>query len=211
MKKIDLLILAGAIILVALGFMGGYKVARAGYPEITERTDTITVRDSLPYYYPVPRDSAVIRYVEVPVMVTVSDTNVSKSNVNGENTNVNANVNVPIERKVYEEDSTYYAVVTGPAVGDLHPSLDTLKVYRETITIETTRNVTQYKPYKWSISPFVSQEVGLDYYQAKAGVQAEFGNNRWRFVPEVGYRATSLEDHGWYAGGRVKFDLIRRK
>lgn len=202
MKKIDLLILAGAIILVALGFMGGYKVARAGYPEIEERTDTLVVRDSLPYYYPVPRDSAVIRHVDVPVTVTVNDTNVIT---------LTANVNVPIERKVYEEDSTYYAVVTGPAVGDLHPSLDTLKVYRETITIETTRNVTQYKPYKWSISPFVSQEVGLDYYQAKAGVQAEFGNNRWRFIPEVGYRATSLEEHGWYAGGRVKFDLIRRK
>lgn len=183
-----------------LGWKFGYELERARRPEFTERTDTLVVRDSLPYYYPVPKDSAVIRYVDVPVTVTVNDTNV-----------VTLTANVPVERKVYEEDSTYYAVVTGPAVGDLHPSLDTLKVYRETVTIETTRNVTSYKPYKWAVSPFVSQEVGLDYYDAKVGVQAEFGRNRWRFVPEIGYRASSLEEHGWYAGGRLKFDLIRKK
>lgn len=187
---------------LASGFWMGNDFAKSRFPDITDRTDTVIVRDSLPYYYPVPRDSAVIRYVEVPVTVTVNDTNVIT---------LTANVNVPIERKVYEEDSTYYAVVTGPAVGDLHPSLDTLKVYRETVTIETTKKVTEYKPYKWSVSPFVSQEVGLSHYDAKVGVQAEFGRNRWRFIPEIGYRASSLDEHGWYAGGRLKFDLIRGK
>lgn len=190
------------LLLFALGWRFGTVLEHAKFPDITERTDTITVRDSLPFYYPVPKDSAVIRYVEVPVTVTVNDTNVIT---------LTANVNVPIERKVYEEDSTYYAVVTGPAVGDLHPSLDTLKVYRETVTIETTKKVTEYKPYKWSVSPFVSQEVGLSHYDAKVGVQAEFGRNRWRFIPEIGYRASSLDEHGWYAGGRLKFDLIRGK
>ena len=190
------------LLLFALGWRFGTVLEHAKFPDITERTDTLVVRDSLPYYYPVPRDSAVIRYVDVPVTVTVNDTNVIT---------LTANVNVPIERKVYEEDSTYYAVVTGPAVGDLHPSLDTLKVYRETVTIETTKKVTEYKPYKWSVSPFVSQEVGLSHYDAKVGVQAEFGRNRWRFIPEIGYRASSLEEHGWYAGGRLKFDLIRGK
>ena len=190
------------LLLFALGWRFGTVLEHAKFPDITERTDTLVVRDSLPYYYPVPRDSAVIRYVDVPVTVTVNDTNVIT---------LTANVNVPVERKVYEEDSTYYAVVTGPAVGDLHPSLDTLKVYRETVTIETTRNITEYKPYKWSVSPFVSQEVGLSHYDAKVGVQAEFGRNRWRFIPEIGYRASSLEEHGWYAGGRLKFDLIRGK
>ena len=190
------------LLLFALGWRFGTVLEHAKFPDITERTDTLVVRDSLPYYYPVPRDSAVIRYVDVPVTVTVNDTNVIT---------LTANVNVPIERKVYEEDSTYYAVVTGPAIGDLHPSLDTLKVYRETVTIETTKKVTEYKPYKWSVSPFVSQEVGLSHYDAKVGVQAEFGRNRWRFIPEIGYRASSMDEHGWYAGGRLKFDLIRGK
>lgn len=190
------------LLLFALGWRFGTVLEHARFPDITERTDTLVVRDSLPYYYPVPRDSAVIRYVEVPVTVTVNDTNVIT---------LTANVNVPVERKVYDKDSIYYAVVTGPAVGDLHPSLDTLKVYRETVTIETTKKVTEYKPYKWSVSPFVSQEVGLSHYDAKVGVQAEFGRNRWRFIPEIGYRASSLDEHGWYAGGRLKFDLIRGK
>lgn len=188
------------LLLFALGWRFGTVLEHAKFPDITERTDTLVIRDSLPYYYPVPRDSAVIRYVDVPVTVTVNDTNV-----------VTLTANVPVERKVYEEDSTYYAVVTGPAVGDLHPSLDTLKVYREMVTIETTKKVTEYKPYKWSVSPFVSQEVGLSHYDAKVGVQAEFGRNRWRFIPEIGYRASSLDEHGWYAGGRLKFDLIRGK
>lgn len=195
-------ILVMIIAALVAGFWMGNDYAKSRFPEITERTDTITIRDSLPFYYPVPKDSAVIRYVEVPVTVTVNDTNVIT---------LTANVNVQVERKVYEEDSTYYAIVTGPAVGDLHPSLDTLKVYRETVTIETTKKVTEYKPYKWSVSPFVSQEVGLSHYDAKVGVQAEFGRNKWRFIPEIGYRASSLDEHGWYAGGRLKFDLIRGK
>lgn len=210
-KKIVPIIIG--LLIFALGWRFGTVLEHAKFPDITERTDTISIRDSLPFYYPVPMDSAVIRYVEVPVMVAVSDTNVSKSNVNGENTNVNANVNVPIERKVYEEDSTYYAVVTGPAIGDLHPSLDTLKVYRETVTIETTRNIIQHKPYKWSIGPFVSQEVGIDYYQAKVGVSGDFGfkKDRWRFAPEIGYRWTSIENGDWYAGGRIQYNIIRKK
>lgn len=60
--------------------------------------------------------------------------------------------------------------MTGPAVGDLHPSLDTLKVYRETVTIKTTKKVTEFKPYKWSVNSFLSQEVGLSHYDAEVGV-----------------------------------------
>ena len=141
-------ILVMIIAALVAGFWMGNDYAKSRFPEITERTDTVTVRDSLPFYYPVPKDSAVIRYVDVPVTVMVNDTNV-----------VTLTANVPVERKVYQEDSTYYAVVTGPAVGDLHPSLDTLKVYRETVTIETTRNVTSYKAFRWSLGPFISQEA----------------------------------------------------
>lgn len=188
---------------LASGFWMGNDFAKSRFPDITERTDTVTVRDSLPFYYPVPRDSAVIRYVDVPVTVTINDTNV-----------VTLTANVPIERKVYQEDSSYYAVVTGPAVGDLHPSLDTLKVYRETVTIETTRNVTSYEAFRWSLGPFISQEAGLDYYAAKAGIQADLslgGSGRWRFAPEVGHYWLPGGVHDWYAGGRLRYDLIRKR
>lgn len=202
-------ILVMIIAALVAGFWTGNDFAKSRFPEITERTDTVTVRDSLPYYYPVPKDSAVIRYVTVNVpapQVGVPDLPDNDPSIQD-----SVPVSVPIEHRVYQEDSTYYAVVTGPAVGDLHPSLDTLKVYRETVTIETVRNVTSYKPYKWSISPFVSQEVGLAHYAAKVGVQAEFGKNRWRFVPEAGHYWMPEGKHDWYAGGRLKFDLIRGK
>ena len=168
-----------------------------GVAEFTERIDTTFVYDTIVRDSLVPVE--VTKWKTVPEYLAVHDTTFVVDSIL---------VDVPMERRVYEEDSVYYAVVTG-----YHPSLDTLKVYRETITIETTRNITDYKPYKWSISPFVSQEVGLSYYQAKIGVAGDFGfkNDRWRFQPEVGYHATSLEEHGWYAGARLKFDLMRKK
>ena len=197
MKKIDLLVLAGAIILVALGFMGGYRVARAGYPEIDERTDTIRIWDTVKVDNPVPIE--VVKWKTVPEYLAVHDTTFMVDSIL---------VDVPMERKVYQEDSVYYAVVTG-----FHPSLDTLKVYRETVTIETTKKVTEYKPYKWTIGPFVSQEVGLnDFYLAKAGIAGDFQiKGRFRFQPEIGHYWYDINKHDWYAGAKFKFDLIRKK
>ena len=183
-----------------LGWKFGYELEHARRPDITERTDTTFVYDTIVRDSLVPIE--VERWKTVTEYLPVHDTTIVRDSVL---------VDIPIERRVYQEDSVYYAVVSGPATKNHHPSLDTLKVYRETVTIETTKKVTEYKPYKWSVSPFVSQEVELDYYAAKVGVQAEFGRNRWRFVPEIGYRWTTLEDKGAYAGGRLKFDLIRKK
>ena len=56
-------------------------------------------------------------------------------------------VNVPIERKVYEEDSLYRAVVSG-----FHPSLDSLIVWPKTTTITITKPEFFYgKAPRWSI------------------------------------------------------------
>lgn len=183
------------LLLFALGWRFGTVLEHAKFPDITERTDTLVVRDTIVRDSLIPTE--VVRWKTITEYLPVHDTTILRDSVL---------VDIPMERRVYEEDSVYYAVVTG-----YHPSLDTLKVYRETVTIETTKKVTEYKPYKWSVSPFVSQEVGLSHYDAKVGVQAEFGRNRWRFIPEIGYRASSLDEHGWYAGGRLKFDLIRGK
>lgn len=183
------------LLLFALGWRFGTVLEHAKFPDITERTDTLVVRDTIVRDSLIPTE--VVRWKTITEYLPVHDTTILRDSVL---------VDIPMERRVYEEDSVYYAVVTG-----YHPSLDTLKVYRETVTIETTKKVTEYKPYKWSVSPFVSQEVGLSHYDAKVGVQAEFGRNRWRFIPEIGYRASSLDEHEWYAGGRLKFDLIRGK
>ena len=192
-KKIVPIIIA--LLVFALGWRFGSMLERAKFPDITERTDTTYVRDTIVRDSLVPVE--VIKWKTVPEYLAVHDTTFLVDSVL---------VDVPMEKRIYQEDSVYYAVVSG-----FHPSLDTLKVYRETVTIETTRNVTSYKPYRWTVSPFVSQEVGLAHYAAKVGVQAEFGHNRWRFVPEAGHYFMPEGKHDWYAGGRLKFDLIRVK
>ena len=183
------------LLIFALGWRFGTVLEHARFPDITERTDTLVVRDTIIRDSMIPKEVYLTRYVTE--YMPVHDTTILRDSIL---------VDIPIERRIYEEDSVYYAVVSG-----YKPSLDTLKVYRETVTIETVRNVTSYKPYKWSISPFVSQEVGLAHYAAKVGVQAEFGKNRWRFVPEAGHYWMPEGKHDWYAGGRLKFDLIRGK
>lgn len=192
-KKIVTVLLVALVFL--LGWYVGKRMERAKFPDISERVDTLLVRDTLVWEKPVPVE--VVKWKTVTEYLPVHDTTIVRDSVL---------VDVPIERKVYKEDSTYYAVVSG-----FRPSLDTLEVYKETVYVEKVRTVTSYKPFSWTVSPFVSQEVGLSHYDAKVGVQAEFGRNRWRFIPEVGYGASSMEERGWYAGGRLKFDLIRGK
>lgn len=194
-KYLPLLVL---LAVVALSFFGGYKAAMSRFPDISERTDTLILWDTVKVEKPVPRDSIVYKYIAE--ILPVHDTTLVRDSVL---------VDVPIERKTYAEDSTYYAVVSG-----FRPSLDTLLVYQKTVTIEKVRNITSYEAFRLSLGPFISQEVGLSHYAAKAGVQADLslgGGGRWRFVPEAGYMWTSWDKGGWYAGGRLRYDLIRRR
>ena len=186
------------LLIFALGWKFGYELERAKFPDITERVDTTYIRDTIVRDSLVPVE--VTKWKTIPEYFAVHDTTFMVDSIL---------VDVPMERKVYQEDSLYYAVVTG-----YHPSLDTLKVYKETVMVETTRNIVEHKPYKWSIGPFVSQEVGLgDYYVAKAGIAGDFGfkHDRWRFQPEIGHYFMPEGKHDWYAGAKLKFDIIRKK
>ena len=188
-KKIVAIVIA--LLLFLFGWWAGYKVEHARWPDITERTDTLFLWDTVEIEKPVPKDSIVYKWLTE--YLPVHDTTEVHDSVL---------VDIPIGRKVYQEDSSYYAVVSGPMI-DKYPSIDTLKVYREKVYISNTKVVTEYKPYKWSIGPFVAQEIGLnDYYQAKAGISGDFGfsHDRWRFIPEVGYRWLSYDKGDWYAG-----------
>ena len=234
MKKMQQALLIAGLLLYAIaaflvGFKAGREYERARLPLVTVVRDTVTEKDSLPYYYPVPKDSAVIRYVTVAVPGTPENVPGTPENVPGtpgnvpelaNNDNLFANnatsdsLTIPIERRVYQEDSAYYAVVTGPALGDYHPSLDTLLVYRTTTTITQTNEVTSYKAFRWSVGPFVSQEVGLNHYAAKVGVAGDFGlgaSGRWRFQPEAGHYFMPAGVHDWYAGARLRYDLFRKR
>ena len=86
------------------GFMFGSAYVRARMPDITERTDTTTVFDTIPYYKPIPKDSIVLKYVQVPVPVNAQE-NYADANENPAKPDT-ATISIPIERLVYEEDST---------------------------------------------------------------------------------------------------------
>ena len=55
-------------------------------------------------------------------------------------------VEMPIERKIYQEDSLYRAVVSGPRIGKAGPSLDSLMIFAKTTTITVTNTVPEYIP-----------------------------------------------------------------
>ena len=140
-----------------LGFAVGW-IARGGTSnEAIVAADTVTVVDTIPYYRPVLRDSAVVRYEIVRLMVadtarvTVTDTVQVADSVQ---------VVLPITQKVYG-DSTYRAYVSG-----YNPELDSIFVFAPTKYVTT---VVKEKPKRWAI-----------------GVQAGCGYSRGGISPYVG-------------------------
>ena len=83
-------------------------------------------------------------------------------------------VDVPIERRIYEEDSLYRAVVSGPRCGNYGPSLDSLVVWPTITTVTIHDTKTEYRNSKISfgiqagygafgknLSPYIG--VGISY------------------------------------------------
>lgn len=88
-------------------------------------------------------------------------------------------VDVPIERKVYHEDSLYRAVVSGPRIGKAGPSLDSLLVFAKTTTITVTNTVPEYIPAprrRWSFGITAGPSVlATPSGQVHAGLGATIG------------------------------------
>ena len=135
-----------------LGFLLGWACRsdydrRSGGGDVAY-TDTVTVVDTIPYRYPVPVDSAVVRYETVRLMVadtarvTVTDTVKVTDSVA---------VVVPITQRVYS-DSLYRAYVSG-----YRPQLDSIFVYPRTNYITTT---VKEKPKRWGIGLQAGYGVG---------------------------------------------------
>lgn len=152
------------MLLLAVGFVAGWFVR--GFTDVSDGiapiTDTLTVVDTIPYHFPVPRDSTVLRYETVRLQVsdtsrvTVTDTvRVSDS----------VSVAIPITQKTYA-DSLYKAYVSG-----YRPSLDSIFIYG------TTRHVTtvtvKEKKHRWGL-----------------GIQAGYGYGGSGFAPYIGIGAS---------------------
>lgn len=123
--------------------------------------------DTVVYYKPIPTamTTTEVRTISVPRLLfapadTVHTTTVI---VNGET----AELQVPIERREYR-DSTYYAVVSGAVVGDIHPTLEHIQFYSR----NTTQTIEIHPP---KIRPYVSIMLGKESFGAGAGIT--WGNN----------------------------------
>ena len=147
------------IILPIIGFAAGWfargcsRVSGGG----VVYADTVTVVDSIPYYYPVPRDSAVVRYEVVRLRVADSARVTARDTAHVADS---VQVVLPITQKVYG-DSTYRAYVSG-----YNPELDSIFVYATTKYVTT---VVKEKPKRWAI-----------------GVQAGCGYSRGGISPYLG-------------------------
>lgn len=151
--------LAGAI----LGLLSGFFVAKGMYDRPIDESvtrDTVTLYDTIPDIAPTPKDSVRIKWVTrwlpaKPDTITQWETLTIHDSVA---------VEVPITSKHYSSKD-YDAWVSG-----FEPSLDSIKVYKETQYI--TETITRMKPpNKWELDVV----GGIDY---------NFKDNR--YTPHVG-------------------------
>ena len=155
--------LLGLLLIAGVGFVLGLGYARRtarNKPEtpIISKADTSSSVEPFEVEKPKIKDSTVIHHVWVKVpIVPASPVSVPDDAVSVPDDAVSvpdsACVDVPIERKVYQEDSVYRAVVSGPRIGKAGPSLDSLLVISKTTTITVTNTVPEYIPAprkRWS-------------------------------------------------------------
>lgn len=209
------------ILCFVVGFLLGFYLDRRAHrkpSEPTVQTDTITRIDSTDVVKPEAKDSTVIKYiyVKVPIVPVPSDS-VPASNVSVPASQISSQdsalVQLPIERKVYEEDSLYRAVISG-----YQCNLDSLTIFTTTTTITVhEKPPIEYRPYSWTLFPQAEVNYGAGALEMKASIGADISiseNRRWRVEPEVGYRALLVNDQmlkGCYAGATIKYNLIQVK
>lgn len=180
--------------------------------ESVER-DTVVVYDTIPHYYPVPKDSAVVRYV-TRVLPVVRDNVAQYSNRTdtidhfadaSKMIHDTVAVEVPITSKHYNAPE-YDAWVSG-----YEPSLDSIKVYQKEVLV-TERDIVSKPPNKLAL--FLN--AGVDYtfndkkWYPHAGGELVLNNHkRIQFAIEGGVMKTPLVNGvNPYAGGKVKIRVF---
>lgn len=147
MKRLILYVLA-VIAIGALLFGWGYRRGTASVDvEVVESVRTVPIFYEKPEPVRVSHTSAAVR---VPVLLfapadTVRETVVVRIGQDS------AELRVEIERQEYGgRDTTFYAVVSGPTVGEFRPRLERLELY----ATERVRTSVIHKPFRW--------EIGID-------------------------------------------------
>jgi hypothetical protein len=123
---------------------------------------TYTTIDTVVHYRPMPTAIATteVRTITMPRLLFAPADTVHTTTVIVKGDSVQ--LQVPIERKEYR-DSTYYAVVSGAVVGDIHPTLEHIETYSSN-TVQTTYI---YPP---KVRPYISGAFGKQSVGAGAGI-----------------------------------------
>lgn len=144
------------LIALAVGLFAGLMLGRQ-----PQYVTTTTTYDTVVYYKPLPtatttqvRTISVLRLLFAPADTVHTTTIV----VQGDS----VRVDVPIERREYR-DSTYYAIVSGAVVGDIHPTLEHIETYAK----NTTQTTYIYPP---KVRPYLSAMLGKESIGAGAGI-----------------------------------------
>ena len=146
---------------LVLGFFGGFVAGSWLFPQ-RKVVSTHTTVDTVVHYRPMATQSTTteVRTISLPRLLfapadTVHTTTVI---VKGES----VELQVPIERREYR-DSTYYAVVSGAVVGDIHPTLESIQTYSR----NTVQTIELHPP---KLRPYVSGAIGKQSIGAGGGV-----------------------------------------
>lgn len=135
---------------ILLGCLPSFFMRYRGPQQVvTERVDTLLIRDTITQIRPVFTE---IRTIDTIKVAYYADTLHIRDTIY---------TLIPIEQRVYE-DSTYRAVISG-----YRPSLDSIQVYRQQVTIDHFREVTKKVKPRWGIGVQVGAGATLQGQQVR--------------------------------------------
>jgi len=193
------------VALVLLAGLGIYNHCTRKPVVVGVERDTVVVYDTIPHYYPVPKDSAVVKYVTRYLRRTDTvEQFIAVNNMTdhfADTSNMIA-VEVPITTKHYS-CKDYDAWVSG-----YEPSLDSIKVYQRTEYI-TERVTISKPPNKWELDAMtgIDYNVTSQHYSPYAGGELLYKPNRL----QVGIRGGVVKGGNkaeLFAGAVVKIRLF---
>lgn len=207
MKDKRRLLYCALVALVLLAGIGIYNhCTRKPVIESVER-DTVVVYDTIPHYYPTPKDSVCTKWVTrwLPASPDTIDHFIGANNMDHfADTSKMIAVEVPITSKHYG-CKDYDAWVSG-----YEPNLDSIKVYQRTEYI-TERITISKPPNKWELELI----GGLDYNTARqdftpyAGGEIVYKPNRLQVGARAGVSKTAnTGKFDPFIGGVVKIRIF---
>lgn len=165
-------------ILIILAFVGGVLLGRhTSKQRIVETIKTDTVFFDKPVYDTIKDTVVIVKIKTQDILIPIDSIH------KDEPADTIMRDSTPIKvymRTIEYRDSTYYARVVGPKIGDLSPRLDYIETYNVTRTIE------EYVP-KWRIGAAAGAVVANKYSGIWVGGQVCRNVGRFNFHLDAGY------------------------